>query len=343
MTRISNDKDVKRHLLAQNLSICPGPDGGLMAVLNNDDDSNLLDDDKIAAATCDFLQYERFMDLTIDFYLSLLKDLTKEDNNSHSEETTNLLTVNPSKLHTKIQRDSQQITDDIVDSCHMQESFKKEPEEERKDAEMLNQLRKQFMLIRLIGIMSQDEQLQDALVKQPKTMIEFLLSAIQRHTLYFQEKIGGVMTDNMDLNSSNMGSIKSPDLKESKTLDLAMSLLLNLIYSKEQERTDKGISIFDEPVWEMLQSGLSDLQYLEKEHNDSNIQDAARMLCAIIRTRGSEVGLTSTQEQIENLHIGKKKKMMFSGATAGLKKGAGAPLMKLALVTLPNLSPQCYF
>merc|ERR1719458_527035 len=88
-----------------------------------------------------------------------------------------------------------------------------------------------------------------------------------------------------------------------------MSLLLNLIYGKEQEKTDKDTSIFDGPVWEMLQSGLSDLQYLEKEHNDSNIQDAAGMLCAIIRTRGSEVGLTSTQEKIENLHIGKKKKM----------------------------------
>ena len=306
---ISNDQGVKKHLLTQNISICPSPDGGLMAVLNNDDDSNLLDDDKIAAATCDFLQYERFKDLTTDFYLSLLKDLTKEDTNLHSEETANLLTVELSKLDTKIPLNSQQIRDDILDSCHIKEAFKKEPEEERKDADMLNQLRKQFMLLRLIGIMSQDEQLQDALMKQPKTMIEFLLSAIHRHTLYFQEKIGGGIMDNMDLNSSNMGSIKSPDLPESKTLDLAMSLLLNLIYSKEQEKTNKDVSIFDEPVWETLQSSLSDLQYLEKVHNDSNIQDAAGMLCVIIRTRGSEVGLTSTQEQIENLRIGKKKIM----------------------------------
>ena len=76
-----------------------------------------------------------------------------------------------------------------------------------------------------------------------------------------------------------------------------------------KSKPQKDISIFDEPVWEMLQLGLSDLQYLEKQHNDRNIQDAASMLCAIIRTRGSEVGLTSTQEQMENLRIGKKKKM----------------------------------
>ena len=79
------------------------------------------------------------------------------------------------------------------------------------------------------------EQIQDALLNSPTKMIEFLLSAINRATLICKSKQNKSQGLNKH-NSSDDGLAST----ETKSLELAMGLLLQYILGKLQENLMTG-------------------------------------------------------------------------------------------------------
>ena len=139
---------------------------------NEDDDDGIIKykspsfyvaDDEKSIAIIDTLEYLKSKDLTFQFYLNLLQDLTDmlDDIDSSNDKVDNLECEEISKTESKPERKyftEEQTIESLL-------------EMERELEDSMRKVRKRMMVIRMIGLMSEDEGLKESLLQNSGKMI----------------------------------------------------------------------------------------------------------------------------------------------------------------------------
>ena len=136
----------------------PGSEGGIRAIRKefrkSEDSSFYVADDEKAICIDDLLKENSDKSLGVEFFLSLLSDLATLLN-EEKEENLDLEQINSNK-----EEQLMQLEKDL-------------------DLTMLK-LRRKLMVIRLLGLMSEDEKLQGEVMKNSERLIKFLCLTFQR-------------------------------------------------------------------------------------------------------------------------------------------------------------------
>ena len=127
-------------------------------------------DDEKSIAIVDLLEYGKFKTMTVQFYLNLLKDLTDMIKVEECEEITG--EKNPT-----VETNRHEIIEFVIEENNLGHAKNKDTLESLLDMEFeldetMRKIRKGLMVIRLIGLMSEDEKLQNALMQDSGQMIE---------------------------------------------------------------------------------------------------------------------------------------------------------------------------
>ena len=135
-------------------------------------------DDEKSIAVIDILEYMKSKDITFQFYLNLLQDLTDmiaevepSKNKFPGKETEDepLITVKHSDSYDDVAIES------AKEKQALQLQSLLDMESELEDA--MCKIRKRMMVIRMIGLMSEDDALKDSLLQNSGKMIEVCLAS----------------------------------------------------------------------------------------------------------------------------------------------------------------------
>eukprot|EP00095_Tigriopus_kingsejongensis_P012027 maker-scaffold593_size129216-snap-gene-0.30 protein:Tk12027 transcript:maker-scaffold593_size129216-snap-gene-0.30-mRNA-1 annotation:"transmembrane and coiled-coil domain-containing protein 7" len=216
-----------------------GDGGGSVMEDNPDalDEQFYLSDDEKSIVIADLLQDSKDKHLATDFFISLLKDLSEMMGKQPDKEKTP-----PSPAPTNLEEKLLSFERDL-------------------DRTMLN-LRKNLMIVRLLGLLSEDERIQENLMKDSEQLLEFICLTIQRCALACSD-------DDPEEDGSQ--------ILEAQSISMALTLL-------SLKTTQSDIQV-DE--WERLQSCLGDLAVLEKQYPNEQVRTLSRRLRQLISTHGA--------------------------------------------------------
>ena len=161
--------------IAEKFAFVPGEGGGVKVIFHCENSANedsesqpsfYVADDEKSIAVVDLLQDPKDKSLSVDFFLTLLKDLT----DLMSEESNQ---SQPTDFSNKLSESTEEMSSSEA-ACAKILALERELDE------TMFKLRKQLMVIRLLGLMSEDDKLQEALSKNAEKMIEFLSITLRR-------------------------------------------------------------------------------------------------------------------------------------------------------------------
>ena len=164
------------NMLTNNLFVSVLPEYKSFSIDEDEDSSKYsspsfyVADDEKSIAIVDLLEYGKFKSMTVQFYLNLLKDLTDMMMVEESEETT-------AEKNPIVENNRHEILELVVEENNLGHTKNKDTVESLLDMEFeldetMRKIRKGLMIIRLIGLMSEDEKLQNALMQDSGQMIE---------------------------------------------------------------------------------------------------------------------------------------------------------------------------
>eukprot|EP00096_Caligus_rogercresseyi_P011028 TRINITY_DN4207_c0_g1_i2.p1 TRINITY_DN4207_c0_g1~~TRINITY_DN4207_c0_g1_i2.p1 ORF type:complete len:978 (+),score=245.92 TRINITY_DN4207_c0_g1_i2:190-3123(+) len=143
---------------------------------------------------------------------------------------------------------------------------------ERDLDDTMSQLKKNLMIIRLLGLMSEDETLQENISKNSSRMIRFISMTIERGAFLTRKRM-----------KADEESECSSGVLESQSISMALTILsLHLTQSRSVKSSD----------WEDLREMSDSFQALEDHHEDERIRALARKLRTFIYTHGVVVDST---------------------------------------------------
>ncbi|TRY61857.1 hypothetical protein TCAL_11238 [Tigriopus californicus] len=237
-----------------------GEQGGIQMVFqpNELDEQFYVSDDEKSIVIVDLLQDCKDKALATDFFISLLKDLSELMGRIAREPSPPISNVNSNSLEEKLL------------------SFERDL-----DQTMLK-LRKNLMIVRLLGLLSEDDKIQQNLMKDSEQLLEFVCLTIERCAL----SCANESEDDEEEDGSQ--------ILEAQSLMMALTLLSVKV-------TQPYVQI-DE--WKRLQNGLKDLDILGKMYPDERARQLSRRLKLLIATHGAVMDHKDEMER----HI----KTMFS-------------------------------
>lgn len=218
-----------------------GEQGGIQMVYqpNELDEQFYVSDDEKSIVIVDLLQDCKDKSLATDFFISLLKDLSELMGRIAREQSPPISNVNSESLEEKLL------------------SFERDL-----DKTMLK-LRKNLMIVRLLGLLSEDDKIQQNLMKDSEQLLEFVCLTIERCAMSCANE------DNEEEDGSQ--------ILEAQSLMMALTLLSVKV-------TQPDVQI-DE--WKRLQACLNDLDTLGKKYPDERARQLARRLKLLIATHGA--------------------------------------------------------
>merc|ERR1712059_23958 len=212
-----------------------GEEGGVKVIKKVESDQSFyVSDDERAIVVQDLLDDAKDRQLSVEFFLSLMEDLTNAMAEDGLEEEVELpeavLGVNLEQQLLDLER-------------HLDQS--------------MHRMRKNLMVIRLLGLLSEDESFQENLLKHSDKMIRFVSSSIKRAA---SEVRAGTTTSTMGVQSLNMSlSILSVHL------------------------TQQNVPTSD---WEKMLLVADDLDVLGS-HDDTRISKISSQLLQLVLTHGT--------------------------------------------------------
>ena len=258
----------------------------------------------------DILESMKSKEISFKFYMSLLQDLTD------MMEEVELSLSKSSDLNSSSTCDIEKSDADTQETKEAR-NLKILLDLELELEESMCKIRKRMMVIRLIGLMSEDDILKDSLLNNSGKMIEvriisvllrywivlmelktfdqsnqliityisqFIQCTIHRAAIVCQkrEALNGIeklsTDENLNIGAQPCKSEVTPD--EVQSITTALGLLRNVIIG------EKG-SGFNQPNvkngdWELLKLGLEDLEILQNGHGEKNIRSMAGKLRELI-------------------------------------------------------------
>lgn len=247
------DKDDRfqfHHMLDQYVFVA-GDEGGIKAIGKEfkkaEEQSFYVDDDEKAIILTDLMQSNTDKNLGVEFFLSLLHDLTdliQIENNEEELPIAKLdnLTTNKEEQLLQLERDL--------------------------DLTMLN-LRRRLMVVRLLGLMTEEDELQAELMKNSERLIAFLTLTFQRCASTCKvRKEKEKVAKNPEDEETYMGG----GMAEKQSLQTALSLLCHIV-------TQPLVSM---EKWQLMQKCLVDLDILAELYEDESIRKLAARLKNLI-------------------------------------------------------------
>jgi len=247
-----------------------GDEGGVKLIRKVDSDQSFyISDDERSIVVQDLLEAVNDKRLSVDFFLSLMEDLT----NSMSEEVLDEEDITLPEI-----KPGENLEQQVLDL------------ESLLDASM-HKMRRNLMVIRMLGLLSEDKSFQDDILKESDKMIRFVSASIKRASV---EVLSGVKTSPMAIQSLNMSlSILSVHL------------------------TQKNVPVCD---WEKMMEVVDDLKTLE-DHEDIRISKMCSGLHKLVLTNGTVLEeLKNLKEQTEQIKNTTDKMRTQAGELKDIKK-----------------------
>eukprot|EP00088_Acartia_fossae_P066531 TRINITY_DN8255_c0_g1_i2.p1 TRINITY_DN8255_c0_g1~~TRINITY_DN8255_c0_g1_i2.p1 ORF type:complete len:1085 (-),score=304.99 TRINITY_DN8255_c0_g1_i2:578-3832(-) len=235
-------------LMHKDLTFAHGDEGGIKVVdKTNQEQSFYVSDDEKSIIVQDLLEDIKEPKLVVDFYLSLTADLT--------DMMTDELTAEPElpPLEPGVDVEKQLL------------------EIEATMDTMMYKMRRNLMVIRLLGLYSEDKTLQDNLMNESPRMIKFIGATIHRAARSMQSSA------EVDESSCVMAS---------QSLNMSLTILsLHL--------TQADVSTDD---WKRMQEYLEDLSIIS-DHPDGRIARIAKQLHQLVSAQGEVIHQTNRMRQ----------------------------------------------
>lgn len=221
-------------MLNPDIAIVNGEEGGIKIVRKVDSEQTFyVSDDEKSIVVQDILDDMKDKALTTDFFLSLLEDLTVA----------------------MIDDDLEEIEPDLPE-VHAGDVEQQLLDLEKHLDSTMHKMRRNLMVIRLLGLLSEDNNFQENLLKQSNKMITFVTSSIKRAAI-------GVAADV----ASSVMAVQS--------LNMALSIL-------SVHLTQSNVPMED---WERMLDSADDLKTLES-HADERIAKISGQLYNLVVTQG---------------------------------------------------------
>jgi len=237
-----------------------GDEGGVKVIQKTDSEQSFyVTDDEKSIVVQDFLEELKDKALASQFFLSLMEDLT---NNMIDDDNSTLDVELPESVP------GQDMEQQLLDL------------EKHLDSTM-HKMRKNLMVIRLLGLLSEDKSLQDNLLKETEKMIQFVSASVKRAAVGVKN---GVESSTMAVQSLNM----------------ALSILTVHL-------TQANVSTED---WVKMQDSAADLETLS-HHQDERISKMSGQLHTLVLTQGVMI------QEVKNL---KEKTAQIQEETAKMKQ-----------------------
>merc|ERR1719187_177192 len=239
-------------LMNPELTFTNGEEGGVIVVKHNiEGQSFYVTDDEKSIVVQDLLDDLKDKKMSVDFFLSLTNDLatmmTEEDEVGDDPELPEA-------------KEGEDLTQKLLDLEHHLDNA-------------MNRMRKNLMVIRLLGLLSEDDKLQDNLMAESSRMIQFLGASLKRGAMICKKK----KEEDDSVNTSIMAV---------QSLNMVLSILsLHL--------TQQNVSLED---WAQVQDLVEDLSVLAG-HTDLRIARMSGQLKQLILTHGVILNETKAMKE----------------------------------------------
>jgi len=239
-----------------------GEEGGVKIIKKVEaGQSFYVTDDEKAIVVQDLLEESKDKALYSQFFLSLMEDLT----------------------NAMIDDDQDQFDPELPEAVPGQDIEQQLLDLEKHLDGTMHRMRKNLMVIRLLGLLSEDKSFQENLLKESEKMIQFVTSSVRRAAVGVKN---GVESSTMAVQSLNM----------------ALSILTVHL-------TQANVATED---WVKMQESVDDLEVLS-QHRDERISKISGQLCNLVRTQGIMI------EEVKNL---KEKTSQIKAETEKMKEKA---------------------
>lgn len=243
-------------LMNPNLDFGTGEDGGVKVVkFDLEEQSFYVSDDEKSIVVQDLLEDIKDRQMSVDFFLSLINDLN--DVMVEDDELGDDPELPEAKEGTNLE---QQLLD----------------LEANLDTSM-NKMRKNLMVIRLLGLLSEDDKLQENLMDESSKLIQFLTSSLKR---------GAMLLTKQKENINNEDGGRPGGIMAVQSLNMALSILCVHL-------TRRTVTVED---WNQVQAVVDDLEVL-KLHDDPRISKMSGQLQQLILTHGVILDQTKAMKE----------------------------------------------
>ncbi|XP_040569681.1 transport and Golgi organization protein 6 homolog isoform X1 [Lepeophtheirus salmonis] len=271
----STDNDVRTIPIDKSMHFIPGDAGGMLVVKKDfDEESNFyVKDDEKSIAIVDLIT-SISRDLTLEFYMILVSKLTEIMSGKEFD-----IDLNAEELSTE--KKLLQIESDLENT--------------------MSQLKKNLMIIRLLGLLSEDDTLQEDISKNSSRMIRFVSMTIERGAYLTQKRLSN--DAEMDI---------SCGVLESQSLSMALTIIsIHLTQSRSIKNSD----------WNDLMNISDSFKILEDQYQDERIRSLAKKIRTFIFTRGVVVETTKDlQGKVKQIQDSTEKLKAMANTLKELEK-----------------------
>ncbi len=150
-------------------------------------------EDEKSIAIVDILQGTKDKQMSVDFFMSLLNDLSKIMAEKVGEPETQGAEVAPHVGAPNLNEVTSLLSEQVLDECsdnkeRMANVEKKLLQLDQDLEDTMRTLKRNLMVIRLLGLMSEDDKLQEALMKDSEQLIQFVGLTLERGALACQRR-----------------------------------------------------------------------------------------------------------------------------------------------------------
>ncbi len=238
-----------------------GDTGGVKIIRREGAEENFyVSDDEKSIAMVDLLD-SCSKDIGVEFFMSLLQDLSR------------LMSKGGAKNGMEMDQMLLKATEDAGADGGKFESIEQKllAIEEELDQTMLD-LRRHLMVIRLLGLLSEDEKLQERLSKDSDRLLDFVGLTLQRAAIGCQQKQQPADP------KSEQELDEGPTMLETQSVTMALTLLsLKVTQPRNQVSAEE---------WRKLGAFSGDLRSLSEQHPESRVRSLAGKMLKLIATHG---------------------------------------------------------
>ena len=243
-------------LVRQGVRFAPGGGGGVEARWSDEAEENFyVSDDEKSIAIVDLLD-GCSKEVGVELFMSLLQDLSRLMSKKGA--------VDPGNVEGQLEEATGAESDRSVEEKLLALN-------DELDRTMLD-LRRQLMVIRLLGLLSEDDQLQERLAKDSDRLLVFVGLTLERAAITCRQK--QLPTDPKEEQDLDEG----PSMLESQSLMTALTLLS---LKATQPRAKVG-----REEWQRMSSFLDDLRVLSKSYPEERARGLAGKMANLIATHG---------------------------------------------------------
>lgn len=139
----------------------------------------------------------------------------------------------------------------------------------------MSKLRRNLMVIRLLGLMSEDDKLQEGLMKDSEQLLDFICLTLQRGAVACGKRVER-RERRKEEGKEGEGEEEGSQMLEIQSLTMALGLL-------NVKVTGPDVKVSE---WERLQGSLDDLRVLSGLYEEERVREQARKLRQLIATHG---------------------------------------------------------